>query len=157
MKHLNIILSHFWKRWRREYLSELRDAHRSSSKAYTGDRSPNVGDIVVVHDDNHPRLMWKLGKVEGLLEGHDGVVRGALVRVRSRTGSIVLKRPVQLLYPLEIHSCEEKGKEDTVNCVQEERETVVPEAPVRHSTRDAAHQAKKRLKLLVEDSDSEID
>ena len=143
MKHLYIILSHFWKRWRREYLSELRDAHRSSSKGHTGDRSPNVGDIVVVHDDNHPRLMWKLGKVEGLLEGHDGIVRGALVRVHSRTGSVVLKRPVQLLYPLEICDCEEKarraGKEDTVKCVQVEKETVVPEAPVRRSTRNASH------------------
>ena len=110
VKHLNIILSHFWKRWRREYLSELRDAHRSSSKGHTGDRSPNVGDIVVFHDDNHPRLMWKLGKVEGLLEGHDGIVRGALVRVHSRMGSVVLKRPVQLLYPLEICDCEEKAR-----------------------------------------------
>ena len=35
VKHLNIILSHFWKHWRREYLSELRDAHRSSSKGHT--------------------------------------------------------------------------------------------------------------------------
>ena len=110
VKHLNIILSHFWKRWRREYLSELRDAHRSSSKGHTGDMSPNVGDIVVVHDDNHPRLMWKLGKVEGLLESHDGIVQGALVRVHSRTGSVVLKRPVQLLYPLEICDCEEKAR-----------------------------------------------
>ena len=106
VKDLNIIFSHFWKHWRREYLSELRDAHCSSSKVHTGNRSPNVGDIVVVHDDNHPRLMWKLGKI-GLLETHDGVVRGAFVRVHSRTGSVLLKRPVQLLYPLEICDCEE--------------------------------------------------
>ena len=52
VKHLNIVLSHFWKRWRQEYLYELRDAHHSSSKGHTCDRSPNVGDIVVVHDDN---------------------------------------------------------------------------------------------------------
>ena len=160
VKHLNIILSHFWKRWRQEYLSELRDAHRSSSKEHTGDRSPNVGDVVV-HDDNHPRLMWKLGKVEGLLEGHDGIVRGALVRVDSRTGSVVLKRPVQLLYPLEICDCEDKarraGKEATVECVQVEMETVVPEAPVRRSTRNASHRATERLKQLAEDNDSETD
>ena len=28
MKHLSQVLDHFWKRWRREYLAELRDAHR---------------------------------------------------------------------------------------------------------------------------------
>ena len=73
----------------------------------------------------------------------------------------MLKRPVQLLYPLEICDCQEKarraGKEDTVKCVQVEKETVVPEASVRRSTRNASHRATERLKQLVEDSDSEID
>jgi hypothetical protein len=27
-KHLNSVLNHFWKRWSKEYLLELRDAHR---------------------------------------------------------------------------------------------------------------------------------
>ena len=27
-KHLNCVLNHFWKRWSKEYLLELRDAHR---------------------------------------------------------------------------------------------------------------------------------
>ena len=57
--------------------------------------------------------------------------------------------------------CEEKvrraGKEDTVKCVQVETETVVPEAPVRRSTRNAFYRATERLKRLVEDNDSEID
>ena len=101
--------------------------------------------------------MWKLGKVEGLLESHDGVVRGALVRVHSRTGSVVLK----LLYPLETCNFEEKvrraGKEDTVKCVQVEMETAVPEAPVGRSTRNASHRVTERLEQLVEDNNSEID
>ena len=46
---------------------------------------------------------------------------------------------------------------DTVKCVQGEMETLFPEAPVRRSTRNAFHQATKRLKQLLEDSDSEID
>ena len=94
--------------------------------------------------------MWKLGKVEGVLEGHDGIVCAALVRVHSRMGFVVLKRPVQLLYPLEICDCEVKARR---HC-QMEMETVVPEAPVRRST---SHRATERLKQLVEDNDSEID
>ena len=30
MKHLTVLLNHFWKRWHNEYLIELRDAHRHS-------------------------------------------------------------------------------------------------------------------------------
>ena len=101
-------------RWRREYLSELKYSHRLSSKAYNGDGSANVA---IVHDDNHPRLLWKLGKVKGLLVSHDRVVRGALVRVKSGTRFVVLKRPVRFLYLLEIHGCAEDtgaSKEDTI-------------------------------------------
>ena len=28
MRHLNSVLNHFWKRWKREYLLELRESHR---------------------------------------------------------------------------------------------------------------------------------
>ena len=73
----------------------------------------------------------------------------------------MIKRPVQLMYPLEICDCEDKarraGKEATVKCVQVEMETVVPEVPVRRSTRNASHRATERLKQLAEDNDSEID
>ena len=31
MNHLNLLLQHFWRLWSREYLTELRDAHRYST------------------------------------------------------------------------------------------------------------------------------
>lgn len=49
MDHIEKALNHFWKRWRREYLTELREVHHRI-------RDPNknkdiaVGDIVLVHD-----------------------------------------------------------------------------------------------------------
>ena len=53
MNHLNNILDHFWNRWRREYLTELRENHRK--------RNPDVsniakGDVVIIHDDTQ-RIM----------------------------------------------------------------------------------------------------
>ena len=49
--------------------------------------------------------MWKLGKVEELIVGKDSVIRGAVVRIsRSGKPSVLLKRPLQLLYPLEVQS-----------------------------------------------------
>ena len=42
-------------------------------------KSIAVGDIVLVHDENQSRLFWKMGKVEIIMEGSDGAVRGASV------------------------------------------------------------------------------
>lgn len=102
MNHLNLLLQHFWKRWSREYLTELRDAHRYGTSPQGGNKEITIGDVVLIHDEKHPRAFWKLGKVEKLIKGQDGNVRGAVIRVHSNTGSRVLKRPSQMLYPLEI-------------------------------------------------------
>ena len=101
-----MILTHFWKRWRGEYLLELRNAHNQLKKK-AGSRVVSVGDLVLFHDKTHPRSCWKMGKVERLLMSKDGESRGAEVRVQgsgsSRSG--LLRRPLRLLlYPLEV-SC----------------------------------------------------
>lgn len=104
-RHLNMVLGHFWKRWRAEYLLELRNAHCRVKRA-TGSSLVSVGDLVLVHDEGHPRSHWKLGKIERILTSKDGQVRGAEVRVQGRRSKkpSLLRRPLQLLYPLEV-SC----------------------------------------------------
>ena len=109
----------FWKQWRAEYLPELREAH-CHFQTPKGVASPiAVGDIVIVHDENHPRGLWKLGKVEELMPGADGNVRGAFVRVHAggkRSG--ILKRPIQRLYPLEVRGV--LGQEETTKPTMEQ-------------------------------------
>lgn len=103
MKHLASVLNHFWKRWRSEYLAELRESHRYAAKKTAHASSVKVGDIVIVHDDALPRGFWKLGRVQELFPGRDGLLRSALVRVATRERQhTLLKRPLQRLYPLEI-------------------------------------------------------
>ena len=88
-KHLNSVLNHFWKRWSKEYLLELRESHRhqhSTKSLYPID----VGDIVVVHDQDHPRGFWKLAKVEKLLIGKDNHVRGARLRLPLKNGHVTI-------------------------------------------------------------------
>ena len=49
------------------------------------------------------RNLWKLGRVEELIMSEDSHVRGAIVRVaRAGKPSVLLRRPVQCLYPLEV-------------------------------------------------------
>ena len=106
MKHLKKTVDDFWKRWRTEYLLGLREAHRHLQTPKGGTNDAVVGDIVIVHDDKHPRGLWKLGRIEKLLPGADGNVRGAFIRVRSKGRSSILKRPLQRLYPLEVRAAE---------------------------------------------------
>ena len=64
----------------------------------------SVGDLVLVHDEGHPRSHWELGKVERILTRKDGQNRGTEVRVQAKKSkrTSLLRRPLQLLYPLEV-------------------------------------------------------
>ena len=104
-KHLSAVIGHFWRRWNKEYLLELRENHRFVNRGHGASQEISEGDIVLIHDPDHPRTYWRMAKVEELIPSSDGMVRGAVVRVHSSTvGSSILRRPVQALYPLEINA-----------------------------------------------------
>ena len=87
-----------------------------------------VGDIVLVHDENHPRSFWRIGRIKNLVSstGGDGQSRGAVVQVTSKGGKVtILRRPLQLLYPLEIN-CKLTEESEEVNDVQEPTESARP-------------------------------
>ena len=81
MKHLSNILNQFWKRWRNEYLAELRETHRHLLEKARGSPQVSIGDVVIVHEEGLPRSFWKLGRIQYLITGKDGITRGATVRV----------------------------------------------------------------------------
>ena len=56
-RHLDTILTQFCKRWRAQYLLELRNAHNQLKKM-GGSRVVSVGDLVLVHEETHPRSYW---------------------------------------------------------------------------------------------------
>lgn len=88
--------SFLWKRWRCEYLRLLRSAHHSSKRVT---RDIQLGDVVLVHDAK-PRINWRLGMIETCFPGRDNKVRACELRLADGKR---MRRPVQLLYPLEIH------------------------------------------------------
>ncbi|XP_068750785.1 uncharacterized protein [Montipora capricornis] len=55
-------------------------------------------DVVIIKSEEKNREQWKLGIIEELITGQDGVVRGN----KLREGKSILERPVQLLYPVEL-------------------------------------------------------
>lgn len=124
-KHLASVLNHFWVRWRSEYLNELRESHRYAAKKTSCPRV-NKGDVVIVHDQALPRGLWKLGRIQEVYIGRDGLPRSASVRTATRSRQhTLLKRPLQRLYPLEI--CEsEKPESPTVNSRREDPNSNAP-------------------------------
>ena len=54
-RHLNNLLNHFWKRWRTQYLSCLREVHARLPSKTQGDRDViAAGDVVIVKDEHLP-------------------------------------------------------------------------------------------------------
>lgn len=89
-------VQHFWKRWSREYLHEI----QQRSKWYSDRGSPiNVGDIVVVSDDNLPPLRWKLARVHAL---HPSPIDTKVRVVTLQSGKNYFKRAVVKLCKLPI-------------------------------------------------------
>ena len=103
-RYLHKLLSHFWDRWVKEYLTELREFHKCNNRI--PEKQIQIGDVVLVHD-KLKRNRWRMGVVEELYEGRDGFNRGCKVRTLTKSGKVShLDRPVNKLYPLEIQSCD---------------------------------------------------
>ena len=66
-KYLSNRLEHFWNRWRKEYLTSLREFHRNKGREPV--TAPEVGDVVVVEDEGSKRCEWKMGIVVELVKG----------------------------------------------------------------------------------------
>lgn len=84
--------AHFWKRYSKEYISEL----QSRSKWRTQGAHPQLGEMVIVKDDRLPLNRWLLGRVTAVHPGSDGVNRVA--DVLTTTGT--LRRAYNRLCPL---------------------------------------------------------
>ena len=140
------IISHFQSRWKREYLTSLREFH----KAFGHNKQLiKKGDVVLVHNDK-PRLNWKLVVIEELLTGNDGLVRAANIR----TGNHITSRPISKLYPLEVSSTvldlpTEKDREECnkVPTTTEER----PERKVVEKAKSLISQWTRDLCRLLQD------
>ena len=62
-----LIIEPFWNRWKREYLTSLRETHTANG---ANKEIVKVGDVVIVHDDC-PRAKWRLAVVKELQRGYD--------------------------------------------------------------------------------------
>lgn len=97
----------------------------------------------MIKSDAKNRGTWKVGVVEEMVPGRDGVVK-------VRTSNNRLERAIQHLYPLEL-SCDLKEKEPNEDLNAEAAE-FTPRA-----RRAAATEASNRITAIAVDEEDEVD
>lgn len=81
-RRMTQIQQHFWNRWSREVLRQMQLRNKNFKTKITY----QVGQIVLLHEDNSPSLHWPIGIIHEILPGHDGIVR--VVKIRLANGKI---------------------------------------------------------------------
>ena len=99
--------------------------------------------MLIKGDDKH-RGHWKMGVVQKLVKGKDGIIRG--VKLKTSTG--ILERPLQLLYPMELNVSSEPRAEKAKEKLNPEAGEFKP-----RSQRAAKKKAIQRLKELTAEQD----
>ena len=89
-----------------------------------------------VHEDNVKRSNWKLAKVEELIVGKDGQVRGARLKVITKGKPVFMNRAVQKLFPLEV-SCVTGGTQGNVGTGENGNQGRVRNTPRRAAALDS--------------------
>ncbi|GAB0100150.1 uncharacterized protein DMENIID0001_161450 [Sergentomyia squamirostris] len=90
---LTKIQQQIWKRWSEEYLTSL----QQRNKWFKTQENPEVGQMVLLKEDNLPPLKWVLAKITKLHPGKDNLVRVVTIRLK---GNKYKEAPVHKLVPL---------------------------------------------------------
>lgn len=90
------LLEHFWNVWRQEYLTTF-----MQRKKWVDQKAPlQIGQMLVIQNENLPVTKWELGRIIKLIPSHDNIMRSVLIR----TPKHVIKRPIQKLCILPVES-----------------------------------------------------
>ena len=132
--YVSQVCDDLWKRWRREYLTALRETHNVGQQ-HT--QWPSEGEVVLIQDEG-PRSKWKLGQVVKLHLGEDRIPRVATIR----TSQSQLTRPIVKLYPLEL-------KQELESVPPPQEIETQNEEPGRRPTRRTAQVAAEARRALI--------
>jgi hypothetical protein len=92
-QYLTRLKQEFWKRWSSQYLQQLQQRNKWHSVI-----NVQLGQIVIIMEDNIPSSQWILGKIIKLHTGADGITR--VVKLKTKSGELV--RPLVKLCLLPI-------------------------------------------------------
>lgn len=96
LQYLEKLRQGFWKKWSKDYLQQLQTRSKWKRKA---DTNLEIGQLVIIKDDNLPPLAWPTGRITELHRGNDGCVRAVTLKTahgpKSRGISKICVLPIQ--------------------------------------------------------------
>ncbi|GFY59366.1 integrase catalytic domain-containing protein [Trichonephila inaurata madagascariensis] len=91
-----LLLKQLWRRWKKQYLLQLKTVN--NFKTPSVNKNLKLNGVVLVDGNAKSKLLWELGIIKEIFIGRDNNVRPCLVK----TFKGLFKKPIQLVYPLEI-------------------------------------------------------
>ena len=88
------VVNVFWSRWRKEYIQTLQQRQKWTHPQ----RNMEVGDVVLINDDETVRAQWKLGRLVETNPSPDGRVR----KIKVLVGDSRLDRAGRRMHPQSI-------------------------------------------------------
>ena len=82
--YLQTLIVHYLNRWRREYLSELRERHKLTNAI--PDCQIKLNKVVIIEETHVPRSRWKISQVEEFVTSKGGFNRGCKLCVSGKRG-----------------------------------------------------------------------
>lgn len=103
---LDRMLTQFWDGWSSDYVLSIREQRVKGPNKLSEDRVPEVGELVMVYENDLPRNAWRDAVVTQLIPSEDGQVRTAVVRFANKRET---RRAINHLIPLET-ACERERR-----------------------------------------------
>ncbi|XP_038120029.1 uncharacterized protein LOC119770026 [Culex quinquefasciatus] len=95
-QQLQQLVQQHWKRWRREYISQLHNQNQKFPQA----TQLKAGQMVILKEDNKAAIEWPLARIVEVYPGPDGVVR--VVKLRLPNGAVYKRQSARIcLLPFE--------------------------------------------------------
>ncbi|VDL84095.1 unnamed protein product [Nippostrongylus brasiliensis] len=128
----------FWQIWQSQYLTSLREKHqREVGKKRGSYLQPQEGEIVLICDANQPRYQWKMGRISALVKNAEGIIREAVILLPSKRK---IRRPVNLLIPLEMEENKGTSRKKKTPKLQESSESISSEEDKKEQNNDEKQQ-----------------
>ena len=94
----------FNKKFENEYIVALQEREFYNNRRFNNDLRLLHNDVVLIKEDNVPRMLWRRERIIKFIKGSDDLSRGAEIKLyqQSKGTKTILMRPLQHLVPFEI-------------------------------------------------------
>ena len=132
-KRVKFIINLFNNRFYEEYVLALRERHQGDLRKFNNESKLCVNDVVLIQEENRPRVKWRKGKISKLINSKDGLVRGVefvvnkgmsekTITIRRHLISLEMSRVCKYEVSIELNESQEEPAEELDHCNDTDRD-----------------------------------